>query len=142
MKFLRTERVHTRPRLTPRRLAAARRSIHRELAAVPLFPELVQTTRPEDRIAERDAEFARHWQRIRDFRAATWRRCRAEIRTLPLARKTQVLAHWQAGIYPADPGYLADLLHTLSRHPDHITEYWSQLDRVKAIATASRQEAA
>ncbi len=108
MRFTRTMRGE-RPPPSQRRIAAAARSIAKDKAEVPLFPELVKHTSPEQRIADKDADWTAHWQKMRDHHARTWRRSRVILRTHPQAK--EILAKWNSGFCPASPEYLADLIH-------------------------------
>ena len=65
---------------------------------------------------------------------ADWRRGRAALRSMPFSTRQEILDHWNKGIYPADPCYLAGLLHELQRNPPYIREYHAQIERVKEIA--------
>jgi hypothetical protein len=147
MKFLRMYRVQKEARITHRRVLAAQRAIDRDLASVPLFPELVKHVNPVKRIEEKDAEFARYFQRLRDHEAQTWKRARAKLRAR--RDRAEILEHWQRGIYPASATYLAGLLHSIETGRFSISGYYAEIERSKELlriramqSDAPREEAA
>jgi hypothetical protein len=111
MKFVRQFSRARRP-VTGRRLAAARRTLQRQAEEVALFPELQPKETPAERVARLDLSAEAHFQSLRDYTAQTWRRTRAEFRTLTPAQREYVSARWNDPYWgpPHHAGYLADLI--------------------------------
>lgn len=101
---------HRPSRLPPQLRAAAQRAVDRELAKVPLFPELARFRTVEEREQNLAREHAAYARQLRSFRAAKWREARAELATLPAVTAAGVRTLWQAAWYPGDPCYLMGVI--------------------------------
>jgi predicted DCC family thiol-disulfide oxidoreductase YuxK len=115
---------------TPRRVARAAQVVRREADAVPLFPELARWKSPSERLDAMDTESAARIQHWRDFQARSWRRARAELKTLRPLQRAGVLAYWRARIVPAQAGFLLGLIHeTTRRHRC----FWRSLGNLRRL---------
>jgi hypothetical protein len=117
MKFVR-QFSHARRPVTGRRLAAARRTLQRQAEEVALFPDLQPKETPAERVARLDLSAQAHFQSLRDYTAQTWRRSRAEFRSLTSAQREYVSARWNDPRWgpPLHAGYLADLIWFAKNH--------------------------
>ena len=99
--------------VTPRRLAAAKRTLKRQADALPLFSEQIRAEQPtpEERIRNFDDSHAEFAQRLRDHDAESWRKARAQLRSLPREEQEVVLTFWNKSSMPADAGYFATVMH-------------------------------
>lgn len=102
-----------RRKVTPQRLAAARRAVAQERDRNALTPELIREhfRDPLERIAffaDRDEDMAAS---MRLNAARSWRDARENLAALPPVLRESVRRFWAAGIYPASPAYLSTLIH-------------------------------
>lgn len=95
--------------VTTRRVAAASRSIARDIERNALTPELVRFTDPFERLAHFDADTAEKADHFRAFQAKAWRLARADLAALPPVSREAVRRFWDAAVYPASPSYLSTL---------------------------------
>lgn len=114
MRFKRSPLKFEQRPLTPRRLAAARRALERQAAALPLYSEQIraQQPTPAQRIAQQDASAKRYMDALRRHDAESWLRGRAALRRLPQERRAELLALWNQSMVPAAPHYFLDFLLT------------------------------
>ena len=110
------ERLQARG-VTPRRLAAAERTLARERQRLALFARQVLTEQEtaEDRILRHDADNLRHDQGLRDLAAKHWRDGRRMLRLLPPDLRAEVLAAWNFSCIPPDAAYFVDFVRTRLR---------------------------
>jgi hypothetical protein len=100
---------------TPRKAAAYRAKCRREIAALPLFADVVRQdqTDVDTERARRQAEWESSERRSRDHRAALWRKARALLRTLP--NHQDATQRWNRHRWlPGHPWYLLDFIHGIS----------------------------
>ena len=99
--------------VTPRRLAAAKRTLKRQADALPLFSEQIRAEQPtpEERIRNFDDDHAEWAQGMRDHDAISWRKSRAQLRALPREKQKVILAFWNKSSMPADACYFATVMH-------------------------------
>lgn len=115
MKFDRYIRAERRP-ITGRRLAAAKRALHRQAEAVALFPELQPTQTPEERCRQFDDSTVAFIQSLRDHRAVNWRRARHQLRTmLPFLRGIVEARFFGNRFMPKDPVYLLEVIRAVTK---------------------------
>ena len=96
---------------TPRRMAAARRTINREREKLGMLADLFEFETPEERIA-RQTEGVEKWEQgMRRHRAESWHQARRELWELPEELRRQILHEWNftSGL-PGAPEYLLDLI--------------------------------
>ncbi len=100
--------------VTPRRLAAAKRRLEREVDAMPLFADEVRASQPTpaQRIARMDADATKFFQAMRDHAARNWRRGRCALQQLPPQQRQAIIANWNASPLPATATYFVDYLRT------------------------------
>jgi len=113
--------VRNEPRpVTKRRLAAARRALKKERDEHPLLAEQIAAEQPtpEERITAHEKESARHWQSIRDHRAAVWRRARAIVSGLPSEQRDALLNSWNRSTIPGNAAYFADFVQRFLSEAD------------------------
>lgn len=98
---------------TPRKRAALRRKQRLEREALPLLSDIVaEGQQDEDTImSERAIKWAQWEADDRRQRAARWRKARTRLYGYGDNVRAALLAAWNDAPYPADPGYLLDLLH-------------------------------
>lgn len=98
---------------TPRRLAAARRALQREVDRMPLFADDVRKAQPtpEQRILNHDNGWAQAIKEMRKSHARKWLEGRQLLRSLPEQQRKTLLAEWNAAQYPGDPFYFLEFLH-------------------------------
>jgi len=93
-------------RVTPQRLAAAKRALQRERERAGMFvEELGPRETPEERIARQDAAWVAHWQRMRDRYARAWRDARRLLVSPPAEQRRQLRAEWRTCGWPGTPEY-------------------------------------
>ena len=99
--------------VTPRRLAAAKRTLKRQADVLPLFSEQIRAAQPspEERIRTFDDNHAEWAQRMRDHAAENWRKARAQLRALAKEEQTVILEFWNKSSMPADACYFATVMH-------------------------------
>src|SRR5690606_42040294 len=91
-------------RVTPQRLAAAKRALQRERERAGMFvEELGPRETPEEHIARQDAAWVAHWQRMRDRYARAWRDARRLLFSLPAEQQRQLRAEWRTCGSPGPP---------------------------------------
>jgi hypothetical protein len=118
MKIRRRVPERLQPRgVTPRRLAAAERTLTRERKRLALFARqvLAEQETAEERIRRHDADNLRHDQEFRDLAAKHWRKGRRMLRSLPLDLQTGVLEAWNRSGIPPDAAYFVDFVRTRLR---------------------------
>ncbi len=101
---------HRPSRVPPQLRPAAQRAVDRELAKVPLFPELARFRTVEEREEIQAREHATYARQLRTFRATKWHEARAELAALPAVTAAGVRTLWQAAWYPGDPVYLLGVI--------------------------------
>lgn len=100
---------------TPRKRAAYARKCVRERDALPLFAEAVaqhQLPVSEEMVRRIGIQECREVTG-RGQRAAAWRRARARLFAFADPDRRAIRALWRVCPYPADPSYLATLLHEI-----------------------------
>ncbi|WP_298193061.1 hypothetical protein [Novosphingobium sp.] len=100
---------------TSRKRAAFVHKQRREREALPLFADLIGQTQHsvEEEMAQRAVWWPERQQRLRDERAAVWRRARAGLFDFSTDRRQTIRRIWRDCPYPADPYSFADLLHQI-----------------------------
>lgn len=100
---------------TSRKRAAFVHKQRREREALPLFADMIGRTQHsvEEEMAQRAVWWPERQQRLRDERAAVWRRARAGLFEFPTDRRQTIRRTWRDCPYPADPYSFADLLHQI-----------------------------
>jgi hypothetical protein len=135
MRFKRYPRVDKPSPPSSRRVAAAKRSVQAEKDRYPLFPELRTYQTVEERLDAMQEHRITWWQEQRDMQAASWRRARALLRSLPEGPRKGIMLHWQKGVYPGDPVYLLGMIH---EHKVRKRCYWhalAEFRRMELVAT-------
>jgi hypothetical protein len=103
-----------RPR-TPRRMAAARQAIQRDVERAGLFAAVVPVQTPEARLDRLETGLYQQWRDDRVRRAAKWRECRQILRGLPTEARAGLLLSWNESGCSAEPEFLLDQLRHVSR---------------------------
>lgn len=113
-------RFHKWPRptayeATSRKRAAFVHKQRRERQALPLFSDMIARGQRsvEEEMDHRAEWWPRRQQRLRDERAAVWKRARARLFEFPADRRRAIRRAWRDCPYPADPYSFADLLHQI-----------------------------
>lgn len=91
---------------TPKRIAAAKRSVKRELDQVPLFPELARFSTVEERQAFIQAGEDAWAEDMRAHHAKAIREARAKMRQLSHHEQMGLRLYWERSLMPRDPVYL------------------------------------
>lgn len=114
MKFKRWPRIKAFND-TSRKRAAFHRSMRMRREALPLFSDLIAETQPDvdSEMARRAIAWVDDQQRIRDQRAADWRRARQRMNAVGDNLRPVLILLWREAPYPADPTYLLDFLHSV-----------------------------
>lgn len=101
---------------TSRKRAAYRRKQVREQAALPLLATVIAERQldVDEEMIRRTGQWERQQQESRRQRAGGWRRARARLFEHPGPRRLAIRALWRICPYPADPSYLATLLHEVA----------------------------
>jgi hypothetical protein len=118
MKIRRRVPERLQPRgVTPRRLAAAERTLTRERQRLALFARqvLAEQETAEERIRRHDTDNLRHDQAFRDLAAKHWRDARRMLRSLPKSAQADLIETWNRSSIPADPAYFVDFVRTRLR---------------------------
>lgn len=102
---------------TPLRLKAAERAVKKEADAMPLFPELRRVQTVEERIVKMDNREDVITKRLRDWKAQTWRKARAYLRTLSASERERLLAKWNTRFMPGCPSNLLTLARMMRINP-------------------------
>ncbi|MDP4027157.1 hypothetical protein Q8W71_31760 [Methylobacterium sp. NEAU 140] len=115
MRFRRTPRSEPY-RETSHKRAAFLRKQRLEREALPLFAEAIAHGQHgvNEEMARRTVWWGEAERARRAQRAAGWRRARARLFALEADLRGTICALWRACPYPADPSYLADLLHQIA----------------------------
>jgi hypothetical protein len=102
---------------TSRKRAALSRSQRLAREKLPLLADIIAETQPDadEEMARRAVWWPRAQQRDRDRRAANWREARTRIAAFDPPVRSRIFALWRDCPYPADPGYLMDLLTDVER---------------------------
>lgn len=100
---------------TSRKRAAFVTKQRREREALPLFADMIAVRQHsvDEEMARRAEWWTQQQQRLRDDRAAVWRRARARLFDFPADRRRTIRRIWRDCPYPADPYSFADLLHQI-----------------------------
>lgn len=100
---------------TSRKRAAFVRKQRREREALPLLSDMIAATQHsvDEEMARRAVWWPEQQQRMRDERAAVWRRARARLFEFPDPVRRSIRRAWGDCPYPADPHSFADLLHQI-----------------------------
>ncbi|MDD2861488.1 MAG: hypothetical protein PHI71_10540 [Acidiphilium sp.] len=98
---------------TGRKRAACARSQRRERELFPLLAPLIAAQQPsiDAVMAQRAIDTVKWQQRTRDKRAADWKRARAKLAGYGANTRAAMLDYWNRCKWPADPGYLLDMMH-------------------------------
>lgn len=80
-----------------------------------LFPELRRYNTVEDRVREVDANHHEFRTSFRAHQAASWKKARAKLRSLPTFTREGILRVWNAGNCPSDPVYLLSTIRECLR---------------------------
>lgn len=100
---------------TSRKRAAFVTRQRREREALPLFADMIAAG--QHSVEEEMARRARWWpeqqRRLRDERAAVWRRARTDLFAFAEPRRRAIRRAWHDCPYPADPYGFADFLHQI-----------------------------
>lgn len=100
-----------RREITPRRVAAAKVAIQREIERAGLFADEFVTQRDPLARVNRNEDGVLAWtQAMRATRARMWRAARRRLRALPARERSAVYERWQLGPYPGTPEYLSELV--------------------------------
>jgi hypothetical protein len=101
---------------TSRKRAAFLRKQYLEREALPLFADQIAAGQhgADEEMTLRAVRWAEAERAQRRQRAAGWRRARARLFALPDELRLRVRELWRDCPYPADPSYLADLLHQIA----------------------------
>lgn len=104
----------TVPGITPRRLAASRRALHRERERLALFADQVAAEQetPEERIARFDLEFLEYDQGHRDLAAKYWRWARRKLSELADDVQAELIDRWNRSWVPKRAEYFAGFVRT------------------------------
>jgi hypothetical protein len=96
--------------ITPRRLAAAKRTLQKQRDKYPLLTDWIaqQQPTPEERILKADQGIVWQQQYWRDCRAKDWRKWRTRLYQLPLLERQRLLKQWNESHYPKSSEYFAD----------------------------------
>lgn len=119
MRFARMARPEAGARgITPRRLAASKKWIAKELDKAGLFAEEVaaELPTPEDRITDHDASVVQGIAERRQWQADRWRAVRAKLFAYPDAERAKILAAWQYSNVPGDPAYFGEFLQSWEKN--------------------------
>lgn len=100
---------------TPLRIKLAKKSVEKQFAAIPLFPELVVDQTVEDRMQRMDSRSDSCSARIRNSQAFMWREARQRLRALDSNFLTRFHAHWNASHYPKTGVHLLSAITYLQR---------------------------
>ncbi len=114
MRFKRYE-IRYEERVTPRRIAAAKRRLEREVESMPLFADEVRRGQPTpEQLVDRHNEGWRlACEKMRRHTAGEWLRGRAILRSLPPEQHAKLLAEWNGDKWrPGSSEYFLDFLHT------------------------------
>lgn len=114
MKFYKSVwRLGPRER-SPRRVAAAKRRVKRDMDKMALFPELVEHKTAEERLTSVEIDHDQYVLRMRAHAARNWRKARYELQHgLPPLVAEGIKRWWQSddnGV-PRDPAYLLSAIH-------------------------------
>ncbi len=104
--------------ITPRRLAAAKRTLKKQRDKYPLFREQIAAKQPtpEQRIWDMDSKFVNEWDALRLATCKQWLELRRIIRKEVCPElKDEFLSSWYNANHPADPYYALDFLLQLVR---------------------------
>ena len=103
--------------VTPRRLAAAERTLDREREKLALFAQqvLAEQETAEQRIDRMDQAMIAYDQGHRDLAARHWRRGRRMLRSLPPDQQAALIGEWNRSSVPPDAAYFADFIRTRLR---------------------------
>ena len=114
MRFRRWPRVSVYED-TPRKRAALARAQEARRDKLPLLARLIAEQQPsaDAEMARRAAWWPKVQQRDRDRRADDWRRARARLAAHGDNLRPVLVQLWRGCLYPADPVYLLDLLHSV-----------------------------
>lgn len=117
--------------ITPRRMAAAQRSIDKDKEQYALFPDLIRFNTPLERIKSMNKIAHDALQTRRNHRAANWIKARKIIRSLPTLQRDGALKYWNHGTQcPADPSTLLDFLRRVQSGRE---SGWSNLRRLRQL---------
>ena len=115
---------------TPRKLAAARRSVQRHKDRYPLFPELLKYETAEERLASIADERETWWREMRDRHAKLWRKARQALRELPVGPRAAIKRYWKICGCPGDPVYQLTLIH---EHKVRKVCYWHVMAELRRL---------
>lgn len=140
MRFKRYCLRHGPPKVTPGKLAYARRALQKSRDDYALFPELADQRTPEERVEDNERKGELWIKKMRDGQAATWRRARRRLRELRPLQRQGLLRWWQSTEVPGDACYLASAIHDAVAKKVCFWGRLAQLRRFKLIG-AGKMEA-
>lgn len=113
MRFTRSEFRYIE-KVTPRRIAAARRKLERQVEAMPLFADEVRRSQPtpEQLVDAANEGWKKDCASKRHHEAEGWLRGRARLRGLPKEQREALLKEWNASRLPGNAAYFLDFLWT------------------------------
>lgn len=101
-------------KMTDRRIAAARRKLERQVAAMPLFADEVRASQPtpEQVVDAANEGWKKACANLRRHEAESWLKGRDRLRKLPAEQRAALLAEWNASRQPGNAAYFLDFLWT------------------------------
>src|SRR5215469_16792509 len=121
-------------KITPRKLAAARRAVQKEKDRYPLFPELLKYQTPEERLASIADERETWWHEMHDRHAKLWKKARQALRELPAGPRAAIKRYWKICGCPGDPVYLLTIIH---EHWARKVSYWHVMAELRRLRIRS-----
>jgi hypothetical protein len=114
MKFSRCPYKAIAKGITPRRLAAAKRTLKKQRDKYPLLTDWIasQQPSPEERILKADQNIVWQQQYWRDSDARCWRKWRERLYRLHVSERQRLLDEWNESHYPKTSEYFADFCRT------------------------------
>lgn len=103
MRFDRTAYTKTLRPWTPRRIAAAKRAVTRELDNNALTPELTRFSTLQQRQTAINTREQALIKQMRQFHAQTWREARRLLAAQPRQRRLEIIQAWDNALCPAHP---------------------------------------
>lgn len=111
MRFQRLLKTPPKIEITPRRVAAARRSVEKQKAKLGMFAGQFPVETVEERLDRIDRAHIDIQKWFRSSRAADWFKARRLLLSQPDEVRQSLIAEWNAAPYPGTPEYLLDFLH-------------------------------
>ncbi len=131
IKFTKSPSRAPRP-VTSRRLKASERTLIKQQEKFPLLADWIKESQPtaQERV---DAFQSGREQQIhlwRQCEAATWKRARRWLRSVPLEQRIEIIADWNNRYYPRSASYFAEFIS--SRIPGHRQEAVARIEQMVA----------